>query len=84
MNPEAVHIKLNGDLRQIKAGTTVSALLRDLDIRQDRVAVEVNREILDRGDFDHRRLGADDQVEVISFIGGGRELEQGFHRLWNQ
>lgn len=71
-NDGAVDIRLNGDLRRIRSGTTVSALLCELEIRQDRVAVEVNREILDRGELDRRALQAGDHVEVIGFIGGGQ------------
>ena len=44
-------IQLNGESRGIGVGQTVAGLLRELDIRTDRVAVELNLEILDRNDF---------------------------------
>ena len=48
-------------------------MLHELDIRVDRVAVELNLEILDRSDFDTRGLREGDRVEILSFIGGGAE-----------
>jgi thiamine biosynthesis protein ThiS len=68
-----VTIQVNGESRGIGDGHTVAALLRDLDIRADRVAVELNLEILDRKDFETRGLREGDRVEILSFIGGGAE-----------
>ena len=45
--------------------------MRELAIKTERVAVELNLEILDRKDFDHRSLKPGDRVEILSFIGGG-------------
>lgn len=64
-------IQLNGESRGIGVGQTVAGLLRELDIRTDRVAVELNLEILDRNDFETRGLRDGDRVEILSFIGGG-------------
>lgn len=49
----------------------VTGLLRDLELNVERVAVEVNLEILDRRDFDARTLREGDRIEILSFIGGG-------------
>ena len=66
-------IQVNGESRGVSEGQTVAALLHELDIRVDRVAVELNLEILDRNDFDTRGLREGDRVEILSFIGGGAE-----------
>jgi thiamine biosynthesis protein ThiS len=42
-----------------------------LEIKTERVAVELNLEILDRKDFELRSLKQGDRVEILSFIGGG-------------
>jgi sulfur carrier protein len=68
-----VHIQLNGESRDISEGTTVADLLRGLDIRADRVAVELNLEILERNNFATQHLREGDRVEILSFIGGGAE-----------
>ena len=68
---EAMQIQVNGLPRNCRSGLTVGDLLRELDIKTERVAVELNLEILDRKDFEVRSLKAGDRVEILSFIGGG-------------
>lgn len=68
---DAIHIHVNGEARTWRSGATVAELLQDLDIRTERVAVELNLEILDRATFDQRSLKDGDRVEILGFIGGG-------------
>ncbi len=68
---EAMQIQVNGLPRNCRSGLTVGDLLRELDIKTERVAVELNLEILDRTDVALRSLKAGDRVEILSFIGGG-------------
>ena len=72
---EAIHIQVNGEQRDCRAGATVGDLLRELAIKTERVAVELNLEILDRKEFDHRSLKPGDRVEILSFIGGGAPVD---------
>jgi len=64
-------IQLNGEPRTLHETVTVGALLRSLNLQSDQVAVEVNLEILDKQEFEARGLQDGDQVEVMSFVGGG-------------
>ena len=66
-----MQVQVNGEQRTLAVGLTVTGLLKELDIRPDRVAVELNLTILDRGEFDRRSLQDGDRIEIISFIGGG-------------
>lgn len=66
-----MQIHVNGQVRETMSGTTVADLLRELNITGERVAVEVNLDILERGQFGQRLLTEGDRVEIISFIGGG-------------
>lgn len=67
----ALQILVNGEPHAAASTTTVADLLGQLGIRSDRVAVEINLEIVDRNSFESRILKEGDRVEVISFIGGG-------------
>ncbi len=67
----AIQIQVNGQVRSWRSGTTVADLLHDLDIKAERVAVELNLEILDRATFDQRLLKDGDRLEILGFIGGG-------------
>jgi thiamine biosynthesis protein ThiS len=66
-----IRIEVNGERRTAQSDLTVGGLLRELDIRSDRVAVELNLEVLDQKEFEQRSLRDGDRVEIISFIGGG-------------
>jgi thiamine biosynthesis protein ThiS len=73
---DAIQIRVNGEARAWRRGATVADLLQDLEIRTERVAVELNLEILDQAAFTQRLLQEGDRVEILSFIGGGCEEER--------
>ena len=66
-----MHIRVNGESRHVHEEINVTGLLQDLQLNAERVAVEINLEILERLDFDARTLKEGDRVEIMSFIGGG-------------
>jgi sulfur carrier protein len=68
---DVIKIYVNGEARTWRTGATVADLLQDLAIKTERVAVELNLEILDRAVFDQHMLKDGDQVEILGFIGGG-------------
>ena len=70
---DAMCIHVNGETRGWRQEQTIADLLQELDLKPDRVAVELNLEIVDRNDFSTRHLQEGDRVEILSFIGGGRE-----------
>lgn len=68
---DTIQIHVNGEARVWRSGATVADLLQELEIKTERVAVELNLEILDRTAFALRPLKNGDRVEILSFIGGG-------------
>lgn len=64
-------IRLNGQDRKVQAGATVASLLAELGLQRDRVAVEVDREIVRRADWEGTQLTPGVTVEVVHFVGGG-------------
>lgn len=67
----ATSITLNGDPYQLDGDTQLTALLKRLNMRRGRVAVEINREIVAKADYDATIVRAGDHVEIINFVGGG-------------
>ncbi len=63
-------ITLNGETRQTKAAT-IAALVRELDLAPEKVAVERNGEIVPRSTLDQAALGEGDTLEIVHFVGGG-------------
>jgi thiamine biosynthesis protein ThiS len=64
-------ISLNGEKKDIPAGLTVRALLEHLDIKPERVAVEINEEIVRKATYAEVPVKENDRVEVVQFMGGG-------------
>jgi thiamine biosynthesis protein ThiS len=64
-------IIVNGKKLPVEDGLTVGGLLDIQKIVPARVAVEINRSIVSRADFDFVKLAPDDTVEIIRFVGGG-------------
>ncbi len=69
---EPIAVTLNGDSREIPAGSTVASLLASLELEPRLVVVERNREILrDRDAFARIELARGDTIEIVHFVGGG-------------
>ncbi len=62
---------VNGEEREVEGGVTVASLLERLGVRAPRIAVEVNREVVRREKHGEHVLNEGDQVEIVSFVGGG-------------
>ena len=63
-------VKINGELLD-KDGKTVSEMLADMNISSQRVAVELNEEIVPKAKYGETVLKDGDKVEVVRFVGGG-------------
>jgi sulfur carrier protein len=66
-----VIIAVNGEEREVAAGTTIADLLAALGLAEGPVAVEVNREIVPRSRHGEHALTDGDRVEVVTMVGGG-------------
>ncbi len=66
-----MQIRLNGHATEISEQCTIADLVTKCDLNGRRLAVEVNRELVPRSQFETYRLNADDQVEMIQAVGGG-------------
>lgn len=66
-----MQIILNGEPYQLKQADSLASLLVELQHENRRVAVELNREIIPRGQFASTRLCDGDQIEIVHAIGGG-------------
>lgn len=70
----SMQLTINGDKREFPEGLTLTALVAHLGMKTDRVAVELNREIVPRGEWQATTLKTGDQLEIVHFVGGGAFL----------
>ena len=70
-NSNVAKIQLNGDPYEINGRTNLNELLNKLKIEKNKVAIEVNGEIVQKEKYQNLVLRKDDKVEIVHFIGGG-------------
>jgi thiamine biosynthesis protein ThiS len=68
---ESIAIHLNGDLRHVTVGVTLTGMLHELGLDPRKVAVERNLEIVPRGTFAEVSVEEGDRLEIVHFVGGG-------------
>jgi len=66
-----IKIKINGKYMLIKQKTSVQDLIKALKIPIRKIAIEMNREILDKKKINKKMLKNNDSIEIVHFIGGG-------------
>ncbi|MFN7543453.1 MAG: sulfur carrier protein ThiS [Acidobacteriota bacterium] len=67
-----ISVEVNGQRQEIPSGLNIRTLLDFLDVDPQRVAVELNRAIIRKTEWEATVLAANDQIEVVLFVGGGR------------
>ena len=66
-----MRVELNGEPEELEEGTTLQELIARLSLAPERVAVELNREVVRRAEWPSVRLSDGDRLEVVHFVGGG-------------
>jgi thiamine biosynthesis protein ThiS len=66
-----VEITINGNPRPVSSPLTLADLIQQLGMKSDRVAVELNREIVPRDLWAVTSLHHGDRLEIVHFVGGG-------------
>ena len=61
---------VNGEAREFR-GTSLAELISQLDLPAARIAVELNREVVRRGEWQSVVLHDEDRIEIVHFVGGG-------------
>ena len=65
-------LHVNGEARDFPSPLSLSALIDQMGMKQDRVAIELNREIVPRDQWAATNLSHGDRLEIVHFVGGGR------------
>lgn len=62
---------VNGELREVEI-STLAELITELDLPVARIAIELNREVVRRSEWDSTILKDEDRIEIVHFVGGGK------------
>ena len=66
-----MELTINGNVREFSEPLSLQALIQQLGMKTDRVAVELNRDIVSRENWDETMLANGDRLEIVHFVGGG-------------
>ena len=66
-----IKIKVNGKFKSISDNYKILDLVKDLKIPLNKVAIELNQEIMDKKKISKIILKKNDKIEIVHFIGGG-------------
>lgn len=67
----SIKLKINGKEEVFDKKTTVLNLIKDRGLHVDHIVVEYNHKIIPEGEYSRTLLKDDDNVEIVSFVGGG-------------
>ena len=67
-------LTINGEAREFNGISTLSELVSQLGMKPDRVAIELNRELVRRERWPETTLAEGDKLEIVHFVGGGLEV----------
>jgi sulfur carrier protein len=66
-----INIVVNGEPREVPAGSGIPEVLKHLGLPNDRVAIERNLEILPRSQWATTAVQPGDRLEIVHLVGGG-------------
>jgi thiamine biosynthesis protein ThiS len=81
---DSMNLTINGEI-QVSSAETLGALVEGLGMKPDRVAIELNREIVPREQWPQTPLHDGDRLEIVHFVGGGsfsRPIRRRFGNLF--
>jgi sulfur carrier protein len=67
----AILIKLNGEPRAIEGDARLTSLIEQLRLKRGRIAIEINRAVIPKAEWEKIVLQSGDTVEIVNFVGGG-------------
>lgn len=68
---EMIKITLSGEEKDIPSGTSILALTEILGLKKERIAAELNGEIIPKASYGSTILSDGDSLEIVNFVGGG-------------
>jgi thiamine biosynthesis protein ThiS len=68
-----LRLQINGENREIAAGSSLDDLISELSLAPQRVAIELNGEVVRRDQWSLTTLNENDRIEIVHFVGGGSQ-----------
>ncbi len=66
-----MRVIINGETKEIVNKVNLSELLKHFSLPNERIAIELNKEVVRKKDWENIEINDADKIEIIHFVGGG-------------
>ncbi len=66
-----MRVQINGEAREVSEALNLSELVSELSLAPERVAIELNKQVVRRNQWPETILADGDRIEIVRFVGGG-------------
>ena len=66
-----MRVYVNGESKELSGAPSLAELITQLDLPATRIAIELNRDVVRRSEWESRILHDEDRIEIVHFVGGG-------------
>ena len=66
-----MRIQVNSEVREVPSNLSLEELVKYLSLAAERIAIELNQNVVRRAEWPATKLKTDDRVEIVHFVGGG-------------
>jgi thiamine biosynthesis protein ThiS len=66
-----LRIQINGEPREVDPDISLPQLISSLNLKTEQIAIELNRKVIRRSEWQTTLLHSEDKVEIVHFVGGG-------------
>jgi thiamine biosynthesis protein ThiS len=64
-------ITVNGEKKEVQTDVNLSQLLENLSLAKERIAIELNKTVVRKKDWESIKINDADRIEIVHFVGGG-------------
>lgn len=66
-----MRVFINGETREIEKTLKLNELLNHFSLPNERIAIELNKEVVRKKDWENIEIKDSDKIEIVHFVGGG-------------
>ena len=68
---KSMKILVNGETKEFEKELSISELLNELDLSSKLIAIELNKNVIRKKDWEDIKINENDKIEIVHFVGGG-------------
>lgn len=66
-----MRVFINGEVKEIENDLNLTDLLKHFSLPETRIAIELNKEVVRKKEWENIRVKDSDKIEIVHFVGGG-------------